>query len=70
MAPAFFRCPRCAEWQGRRRTPLCGASQKRWLPLNRRRQRWRLGGQTAEARATLLAALADALAGYAEHFAA
>jgi hypothetical protein len=48
----------------------CAALQKRWLRLNRRATHlpaW--AALTAEARATLLAALADALAGYAEHFA-
>ena len=69
MAPAFFDVRDVRSGKVRRRTPLCGAAEALAAVESARNALAAWAALTAEARATLLAALADALAGYAEHFA-
>lgn len=69
MAPAFFdvRDPRSGEVK--RRTPLCSASQAQAAVESATDAVPGWAALTSAARANLLAALADALASYAGHFA-
>ena len=69
MAPAFFDVRDVRSGKVRRRTPLCGAAEALATVESACNALPAWAALTAEARATLLAALADALAGYAEHFA-
>jgi len=69
MAPAFFDVRDVRSGKVRRRTPLCGAAEALAAVESARNALAAWAALKAEARATLLAALADALAGYAEHFA-
>jgi succinate-semialdehyde dehydrogenase/glutarate-semialdehyde dehydrogenase len=69
MAPAFFDVRDVRSGKVRRRTPLCGAAEALATVESACKALPAWAALTAEARATLLAALADALAGYAEHFA-
>jgi succinate-semialdehyde dehydrogenase/glutarate-semialdehyde dehydrogenase len=69
MAPAFFDVRDVRSGKVRRRTPLCGAAEALAAVESAHNALAAWAALTVEARATLLAALADALAGYAEHFA-
>lgn len=69
MAPAFFDVRDARSGQIRRRTPLCGAREAEAAVDAARDALPSWATLTLEARATLLTRLADALSGYADHFA-
>jgi acyl-CoA reductase-like NAD-dependent aldehyde dehydrogenase len=69
MAPAFFDVRDVRSGKVRRRTPLYGAAEALAAVESAHNALPAWAALTREARARLLAALADALAGYAEHFA-
>ncbi|HRF11353.1 MAG: Succinate-semialdehyde dehydrogenase [NADP(+)] GabD [Candidatus Accumulibacter phosphatis] len=69
MAPAFFDVRDPCTGQIRRRTPLCGTDQALTAVASANAALPAWAALTVAARAALLAALAKALAGYAEHFA-
>jgi acyl-CoA reductase-like NAD-dependent aldehyde dehydrogenase len=66
----FFRCPRRSSGEIKRRTPLCGASEALAAATSAQAALPDWAARTVAERAALLLALADALAGYGEHFAA
>ncbi len=68
MAPAFFDVCDPRSGEVRRRTPLCGANEALAAVESARQAQPAWAARTLEERAGLLAALADALAGYGEHF--
>jgi acyl-CoA reductase-like NAD-dependent aldehyde dehydrogenase len=69
MAPMFLDVRNPVSGQVLRRTPLCGAGEAHKAVEAAQAALAQWGAQTSVARAALLAALADALAGYAGHFA-
>ena len=70
MAPAFFDVRDAASGEIKRRTPLCGASEALAAATSAQAALPDWAARTVAERAALLLALADALAGYGEHFAA
>ncbi|MBP6708482.1 MAG: aldehyde dehydrogenase [Candidatus Accumulibacter sp.] len=69
MAPAFFDVRDARSGQVRRRTPLCGASEAQAAVASAQDALPAWAALTLAARASLLIALADALAEHAAHFA-
>lgn len=69
MAPAFFDVCDARSGKVRRRTPLCGANEALAAVESARQAQPAWAARSVEERAGLLAALADSLAGYGEHFA-
>ena len=70
MAPAFFDARDAASGEIKRRTPLCGASEALAAATSAQAALPDWAARSVAERAALLLALADALAGYGEHFAA
>lgn len=69
MAPAFCDVRDARTGEIRRRTPLCGAREAQAAVDSARDALPSWASLSVDARATLLALLADALSGYADHFA-
>jgi acyl-CoA reductase-like NAD-dependent aldehyde dehydrogenase len=70
MAPAFVDVCNPVSGEVLRRTPLCGAGEAQQAVAAAQAALVRWAAQPASARAAVLAAVGDALAGYAGHFAA
>ncbi|MBL8366412.1 MAG: aldehyde dehydrogenase family protein [Candidatus Accumulibacter sp.] len=70
MAPAFFDVRDARSGEVKRRTPLCGASEALAAAGSAQAALADWAARTVAERAALLLVLADALAGYGEHFAA
>jgi acyl-CoA reductase-like NAD-dependent aldehyde dehydrogenase len=68
MAPAFLDVRNLASGQVLRRTPMCGPDEAEKAVEAARAASGQWAAQTAGARADLLAAVSDALEGYASHF--
>lgn len=69
LAPAFLDVRNPASGEVLRRTPLCGAAQAQMALAAASAASASWGAQAVGARAALLVAVGDALAGYAGHFA-